>query len=159
MTGVQTCALPICFPVTIEALDRTYGARIQAERLSFYGDRNKRRLPRYSVAQSILYATGFGTSTSQVPAQWTFSGDNMTINNIGPSSGYPGASGGVYFSEGNHKGFLNTNGVYVYCSQPGTSSATLIVSTAGHTDIELMFGMCKSGAGYNTAVNYSPLIS
>lgn len=111
--------------------------------------------PRYSVAQSILYATGFGTSTSQVPAQWTFSGDNMTINNIGPSSGYPGASGGVYFSEGNHKGFLNTNGVYVYCSQPGTSSATLIVSTAGHTDIELMFGMCKSGAGYNAAVNYS----
>ena len=105
-------------------------------------------------AQTILYSTGFGSLTNQLPPQWTFSGDNMNLSNVGPSLGYPGASGQVYLAEGNHKGFRNTNGVIMPCSQTGTSTSTFQFSSANHTDLELFFGMYKSGAAYNTVVNY-----
>lgn len=107
------------------------------------------------IAQTILYNSGFGVFINQIPPQWVFSGDNMNVCNVGPSNGYFGASSGVYWAEGNHKGFLNTNGIYMNCSQPGVSSATLLFSSAGHTDLQLIFGMCKSGITYNSNVTYS----
>lgn len=105
-------------------------------------------------SQTILYSSGFGTHTNQLPAQWTFQGDNMNMSNVGSSTGYPGSGGGVYLAEGNYKGFRNTNGLYMLCSQPGVSSATLQLSSLGHSDLELILGMYKSGAGYNAVVNY-----
>ena len=42
MTGVQTCALPICFPVTIRG-EKRYITEIVAENVQFleWGDKNK----------------------------------------------------------------------------------------------------------------------
>lgn len=104
-------------------------------------------------AQTILYATGFGTQTNVLPAGWNFTGVNLNLNNLAPSGGYPGASQGVYLAEGNHKAFRNTSGTMMSASATGVSTATFQFAASGHTDLELMFGMCRT-VSYPTLVNY-----
>jgi hypothetical protein len=108
-----------------------------------------------SKSQSLLYTTNFGTQSAVSPAGWVFTGRNMNISTNSPSSGYPGFSAGAYLSEGNYKGFVNTLGESLGCSVIGNSSATLTVSTLGHTDIRLSFGMIKSSVRYSSYVSYS----
>lgn len=97
--------------------------------------------------------TNFGTAVNVNPIGWTFTGVNMNINNVGPSGGYPGASGGAYMSEGSNGPFINTDGTLISRSKKGTSTATLQTSSSGLTNLRVSFAMQRS-ATYNNNSTY-----
>ena len=81
MTGVQTCALPICFPVTIGAVqnsivDVNYNTarKIQKEVENFYYDMITRRMPAEAAKEQAaamvdknFIVTGKRTSRQRKP--------------------------------------------------------------------------------------------
>ncbi len=107
-------------------------------------------------AQTVIYSTDFGTVANVNPAGWTFTGTNMTISTNTTSSGYTGASGGAYLGEGNSVAYINTSGgsMAANTATSGTSTATLLLSTTGYTNITLGFGMRQSSAGYTANVSF-----
>jgi hypothetical protein len=105
-------------------------------------------------AQVTIYSTDFGSVANVNPAGWTFTGLDFNISTNTTSSGYIGASGGAYLGEGNSVAFNNTSGNSIPSSQIGTSTATLLTSTLGYSNISIAFGMRKSSAGYNSNANY-----
>lgn len=106
-------------------------------------------------AQTVIYSTDFGTVANVNPANWTFTGLGMNISTNTPSSGYAGVSGGAYLGEGNSMTFTNTAGSSMASSPTGTSTAVLQISTLTYSNINVSFGMRKSGTGYNTNATYS----
>lgn len=109
----------------------------------------------FSKAQTVLYATNFGTVANVNPVGWTFSGVDMNISTNTTSSGYAGVSGGAYLGEGNSVAFTNTSGIAEPSSQIGTSTATFVANTVGYNTITISFGMRKSSAGYNANATYT----
>src|SRR5262245_45108780 len=108
-----------------------------------------------SIAQTTIYSTNFGTTAGGSPSSWTFTGVDMNVSTHSPmSSGYTGASGQAYLSEGNSSDFTNTFGTFFTSSQPGISTATLLVNTTGFSNVAISFGMRKS-SGYNGDVAWS----
>jgi hypothetical protein len=113
-----------------------------------------------ALSQTTIYSTSFGSTVAMPaagtnPAGWTFTGIGMNISSQTTSSGYTGASGGEYLGEGNSVAFTNTSGTAESTSPTGTSTATLLVSTSGFSNILVSFGMRKSSAGYNSNATYS----
>ena len=106
-------------------------------------------------AQTVLYATDFGTVANVNPANWTFIGEGLNISTNSGSSGYTDASGGAYLGEGNSTSYTSTSGNTYSVSQIGTSTAKLQVSTLTYSNISLSFGMRKSSGTYNTNATYT----
>jgi len=103
----------------------------------------------------VIYTTDFGTVANVNPTSWTFTGAGMNISTNNTSIGYTGASGGACLGEGNSTTFTNTSGAAQLTSPLGVSSAELLVSTTGYSNIALSFGMRKSSAGYNANATYT----
>lgn len=109
----------------------------------------------FASAQTTIYTTNFGASENVNPSGWTFTGLDMNISTHSPRSTlYTGASGQCYLGEGNSSDFTNTFGTFFSNSQPGISTATLLVNTTGYSNITVSFGMRKS-SGYNNDVTWS----
>jgi len=106
-------------------------------------------------SQTVLYSTDFGTTPNVNPTGWTFSGVGMNTSTNTPSSGYTGATGGVYLGEGNSVTFTNTSGSSQASSPIGYSEAVLLTSSTGYSNIVLSFGMRKSSASYNSNATYT----
>lgn len=104
-------------------------------------------------ARFDISVTNFGSVANVNPVGWTFTGVNMNINNVGPSGGYPGASGGAYMSEGSNGQFINTDSTLISRSIKGTSTATLQTSSFGLTNLRVSFAMQRS-ATYNNKSTY-----
>lgn len=108
-----------------------------------------------ALAQTTIYTTDFGTTANVNPANWTFTGLGMNTSTNTPSSGYTGASGGVYLGEGNSNPFINTSGNAQATSPIGTSEAILLVSSTGYSNVALSFGMRKASGTYNSNATYT----
>jgi hypothetical protein len=106
-----------------------------------------------AIARFDVSLNNFGTTVNVNPIGWTFTGVNMNINNVDPSIGYPGASGGAYLSEGSNGQFINTQGTLISKSQKGTSTATLQTSSFGLTNLRVSFAIQRS-ATYFTKSTY-----
>ena len=111
--------------------------------------------------------TNYGNVANANPIGWTFTGVNMNINTVGPSVGYPNASGGAYMREGSNGPFTNTDGNSIVKSQKGTSTATLQATSLGLTNIRVFFALQRSATYKNRSsyilewsadgINYTPI--
>jgi len=102
-----------------------------------------------TTAQTTIYSTDFGTAANVNPASWIFSGQSMNISTNNPSFGYTGASGGAYLGEGNSVPFINTSGISYSTTQPGVSTALIVINTTGYSAINISFGM-RRATSYNS---------
>lgn len=104
-------------------------------------------------AQIKIFNTDFGNTVNINPVGWIFTGPNMNINTINPSTGYTGASGGAKLCEGSASSFINTAGTVMPHAIPGVSTAVLLVNASDFSNIKLSFALQHS-TSYKKKVTY-----
>ena len=137
MTGVQTCALPICFPFTassvVFALSRFF--------VVFSEPGNN---------SSLIYTSTNGTS-------WTLVHTYTTNMNFGvPSTAHVGGSGAVFFTTGTNRVVFTTNGTS-FAEVQSSTGRVLSVHSVGSGNAYNLDGSLLPFLQSGTPANFTPV--